>query len=135
MFKCRLNAEISDPSCCSSFGTCLDCMLRGIKSPLVWDFFLHSSHFSYMFLTPCIHRLCAFSQFPNGMAFTEYCMLGIMEVWVFLAKNTTQKIMLHKTILAPGTYWLQLKSASIMALNAANRLLQSFKEFFNGIFY
>ena len=40
MFKYRLNSEkISDPSCCGSFGTCLDCMLLGIKSTLGLGFF------------------------------------------------------------------------------------------------
>ena len=35
MFKYRLNADnISDPSCCSSSGMCLDCILWGFKSPL-----------------------------------------------------------------------------------------------------
>ena len=54
MFKYRLNAKkISGPSCGSS-GACLDCMLWGIRSGI---FFVRSSRFSYMYLTPCIHRL------------------------------------------------------------------------------
>ena len=46
-------------SCCSSFSACLDCMLL---APLGLELFLHSSHFSYMFLT---------LQAPSGIAFTE----------------------------------------------------------------
>ena len=37
--------------------------------------FLHSSYFSYMFLTPCIHWLLAFSQVSSGIAFTELCIV------------------------------------------------------------
>ena len=58
MFKYRLNAErVPDPGCCGSFRACLDSMVLRIKSALGLGFFLHSSMFSYMFNTPCIHRL------------------------------------------------------------------------------
>ena len=45
VFKYRLNAEkITDPSCCGSFGACLDCMLLRMKSPLGLGFFFCVLH-------------------------------------------------------------------------------------------
>ena len=48
------------------------CSSRGSSHHWVWDFILHSSSFSYMFMTPCIYRLyLAFSQVSSGIALIE----------------------------------------------------------------
>ena len=72
MFKYRLDVEkISDPSCCGSFGACLDWMLQGIKSPLGLGFFLHSSMFQLHVYDSLYSQALAYSQVPSGIEFTE----------------------------------------------------------------
>ena len=59
--------------------------------------------------------------------YTCYCILGIMEIWVFLAKQITQKpaSQYHPGILAGIT---KPKSAFSRILKASNKLLQNLKK-------